>query len=67
MTHGTLALTRTEQRQFGLWSPSNDEDQELDVPQDQVWCTECETWTEAITVRDMFGATQTCANCGAEL
>jgi len=69
MTQGTLALSRSEQRQAGLFAmdATAPEDQELDqLSPTQVWCTECESWVEPEMQLDMFGGLAICPNCGAE-
>ena len=74
MTQGTLALSRSEQRQFGLFAmeATAPEDQELDqfslaLSPTQAWCTECESWIVPESRSDMFGQQSICPNCGAEL
>ena len=67
MTHGTLALTRREQRQFGLFAVPEDAELDDELSPVRQWCTECELWVKPVTIRDLYGQHQQCPNCGAEL
>ena len=67
MTSGTLALSRSEQRQFGLFADPEEVESDSELSPVRQWCTECELWVRPATIRDLYGERKECPNCGVEL